>query len=117
MLTQDFHPNIDNNLMIRLKREKREQMRAEVFSHGMSATEQFDSSRVIVSCAVVSNICLSVLMMWQEDAQIAKLKLEETPEAEAEIARHCFPCNHHILSASIKSTHMLGFLTSERSVA
>jgi len=48
---KDFHPNIDNNLMIRLKREKREQMRAE------------------------------------EDAQIAKLKLEETPEAEAEIAR------------------------------
>ena len=26
---KDFHPNIDNNLMIRLKREKREKMRAE----------------------------------------------------------------------------------------
>jgi len=48
---KDFHPNIDNNLMIRLKREKREQMRAE------------------------------------EDAQIEKLKQEDTPEAQAEIER------------------------------
>ena len=48
---KDFHPNIDNNLMIRLKREKREKMRAE------------------------------------EDAIIAKLKTEGTPEAEAEIER------------------------------
>jgi len=48
---KDFHPNIDNNLMIRLKREKREQMRAE------------------------------------EDAVIAKLKEEGTPEATAEIER------------------------------
>ena len=48
---KDFHPNIDNNLMIRLKREKREQMRAE------------------------------------EDAMIAKLKEENSPEAESEIER------------------------------